>query len=252
MSHLAHRIAKLQNRIVWELNDIHIFVRQALPLLEEAKATHAASRYRKNRRYYVPSIKRTKYAKRTDQELKTIYETFTSRRLYEAFLIAGIGEFENFLARVLREVIGQYPKKLSTSVPGVSACRTASLDTVLASATVDEVLERTIDEHLRNVFFASPRAYFDYFSKVVGTDLEDDAYLDYYELKATRDLLVHTDRVANPIYLEKAGARARVALGQTVTVDSDYFDASLAIMKRISGVVKRDAAKAFPVSPTAA
>jgi hypothetical protein len=237
---------------VCELNDIHIFVRQALPLLEEAKATHAASSNKKDRRYYVPSTKRTKFARRTDQELKTIYETFTSRRLYEAFLIAGIGEFENFLARVLREVFRQYPKKLGTSVSGVPACKTASLDTVLASTTVEEVLERTIDEHLRNVFFASPRAYFDYFSKAVGTDIADDAYLDYYELKATRDLLVHTDRVANPIYIEKAGARARFALGHTVTVDSDYFDAGLATMKRISGIIKRDAAKAFPVLEPAA
>lgn len=252
MKPLVHKIFRLQNRIVWELNDIHIFVRQALPLLSEAKATHGVSRNKKDRRYYVPSVNRTKFARRTDKELKAIYEAFTTRRLYEAFLITAIGEFEGFLGKVLREVFLEYPQKLGVSVQGVAACRAVPMDLVLASPTIDEVLARAIDEHLRGVFFAAPKAYLEYFSRVVGTNLDDPAVLDYYEIKATRDILVHTDRVANAIYVEKAGTGARAQAGQLVTVDSDYFDRALATLKRLSGIVKRDAVKSFPVDAPAA
>lgn len=252
MAPLAHRVSRLQNRIVWELNDIHIFVRQAMPLLQEAKASRAASTHKKDRRYYVPSVKRVKFARRTDKELKAIYEAFTTRRLYEAFLITAIGEFEGFLANVLREVFRDYPRKLGVSTSGIAACRTAALECVLTSTTVDEVLQRTIDEHLRGVFFAAPRAYLDYVSKVVGTSLDDPTFLEYYEMKATRDLLVHTDRTANSIYVAKAGEMARGNVGDVISVDSDYFDTSLATLKRIAGIVKRDVVKAFSVEAPAA
>lgn len=252
MAELAIRIARLQNGIVRELNDIHIFIRQALPLLEESKALHAASTHKKDRRYYVPAVNRTKFARRTDKELKDIYDQFTSRRLYESFLITAIGEFEGFLSQVMREVFRAYPLKLGVSVPGIAACRGAPIDVILGSGTLEEVLDRTVEEHLRGVFFAAPRAYVEYFSKVVGTDVDDPAFLDYYELKATRDLLVHNSRVINAIYIEKAGSKARGKVGQKIGVDSPYFDGALATLKRLSGIIKRDAEKAFPAGPTAA
>jgi hypothetical protein len=74
---IALKVYGLQNAIVRELNDIHIFVRQALPLLEEARSIHAQSTHTKDRRYFVPSIKRAKFARRTDGELKKIYDQFT-------------------------------------------------------------------------------------------------------------------------------------------------------------------------------
>lgn len=107
---IALKTYQLQNAIVRELNDIYIFVRQALPLLEEARSVHAKSTHKKDRRYYVPFIKRTKFARRTDKELRQIYDRFTSIRLYESFLITAIAEFEAFLGRVLQLVVTKYPK----------------------------------------------------------------------------------------------------------------------------------------------
>ena len=245
MATLLDRIISLQVKIVRELNDIHIFTRQALPLLDEARRTHAASTHTKDRQYFVPSIRRERSARRTDAELKEIFDLFCSRRLYEAFLTTAIVEFEGFLERVLREVLRKYPKKLGISVPGVSACNTTSLDAVLACGSVAEILDRTIDDHLRAVFFAAPRTYMKYFSKVVGTNVGGGIFLSYYEIKATRDLLVHTDRIINSIYLEKAGVRARGSAGQRIAVDSDYFDLALATLKRLTGIIKRDAVTTF-------
>jgi hypothetical protein len=249
MPSLAQDIAQLQNQIVRELNDLHIFVRQALPLLEEAKSTHAASPHKKDRKYFVPSAKREKFAKRTDGELKAIFSSFTDRRLYESFLITAIAEFEGFLGKVLQKVLKKHPRKLGIASPGITPCRGASLEVIFTSKDLNGLLDRTIEEHLRGVFFATPRNYMGYFSKVAGADFGDPAILAYYEIKATRDLFVHSDRRANEIYLEKAGENARAKLGKPISVDSDYFDTSLATLKRISGIVKRDAEKSFRARP---
>ena len=108
---LALRIARRQNGIVREVNDIHIFVNQSLPLLDEAKRPFTKSKHKKDRRYYVPSIRRTKFAKRTDQELKDIYQRFTDHALYETFLVSVVSKFEAFLADVVKEILIEYPQK---------------------------------------------------------------------------------------------------------------------------------------------
>jgi hypothetical protein len=246
VTHLAIRVARLQNAIVRELNDSHIFVRQALPLLEQARGSYASSPHKKDRRYYVPSVARSKFARRKDRELREIYDRFTSTRLYEAFLITAIGEFEAFLGRVLKEILVEYPQKLSIAVPGIPPYRQLPLEVLIKASTRDEALAGAVSEQLRAVFFASPKAYLDYVSKVAGVQVGDVAFADYLELKATRDLLVHNARQVNEIYLEKAGAKARGQLGDAIPVDSAYFDAALATMKRLSGIVKRDVEKAFP------
>ena len=79
---------------------MHIFLKQALPLPEKAKEEYGASKHKKDRRYYVPSIRRTKFARRNDNELKNIYDRFITRSLYETFLVMGVSQFESFLADV--------------------------------------------------------------------------------------------------------------------------------------------------------
>ena len=123
---LALRIASKQNGIVREINDIHIFANQSLPLLEEAKQPFAESQHKKDRRYYVPSIKRTKFAKRTDRELKEIYERFTGHALYETFLVSVVSKFEAFLADVIKEILVDYPQKLGVSTPGIKPLKERS------------------------------------------------------------------------------------------------------------------------------
>ena len=174
MAELAIRIARLQNGIVRELNDIHIFIRQALPTLEESRAGHAASTHKKDRRYYVPAVGRTKFARRTDAELKEIYDHFTSRRLYESFLITAIGEFEAFLSQVLRLVFQEYPQKLGISVQGIAACRHAAIELIVNAESLEQVLARTVDEHLRGVFFAAPRAYVRRLTCIIREGVECD------------------------------------------------------------------------------
>ena len=117
---LARRIYSLQNKIVRELNNAHIFLEQAQPLLVEAKAKYENSKSKADRRYYVPSVDRKKFAKRTDAELKEIYSHYTSNGLFEAFLVNSVSQFESFLADVLITFLTHYPLRITETVQGLS------------------------------------------------------------------------------------------------------------------------------------
>ena len=59
------------------------------------------------------------------------------------------------------------------------------------------------------------------------------------------DLVVHNNCVINTLYLEKAGAKARGALGERLSVDEAYYYDSLAKLKKVSGAIKRDIEKKY-------
>ncbi|WP_138223197.1 hypothetical protein [Nibricoccus aquaticus] len=230
-----------------ELNDSHIFLSQAAPVLKDAREPFASSTHEEDRKYFVPALGKSKIAQRTDQELKAIYDRFLSSGLFEAFLVASISAFEAFLLKVLREIISEYPGKLSISVPGVSACKTAPISTIFDASSLEEAQEAVIAEHLSGVFYAQPKAYLDYAKKIIGIEEPDDAFEQYLEMKATRDLLVHSDGVINSVYLAKAEPNARGNIGQRLVVDGNYFENSIAALKRIAGIIKRDSEGNFPV-----
>ncbi len=241
----------MQVRFVREANDIHIFINQALPLLEAAKAPVAQSRHRKDRRYYVPSLKRVKFARRKDSELEAIYDRFTTHALFETFLVSLVSQFEAFLADVIRIVLESFPQKLTVSVPDMQASKSIPVELLWKSESLADALNVAIETQIDRVMFAAPRAQFAYLQAVVGTDTTDDASRKYIELKATRDLIVHNVGIANAVYLSKAGDFAKWEQGGNVAVTEGYFDDALALTKRLSGIVKRDAGKAFPTTKNA-
>jgi hypothetical protein len=244
---LALRIASLQYEFVWKMNDIHIFTSQAMPVLEQARREYAESDREGDRHYYVPSVGRGKVAKRKDQELKELYDSFLRTELHRTFLVSAVSQFEAFLGQVLALVFREYPRKLTTGVPGVPACKDVPATLLLDSGTIEEAVERVIERHLAGVFYAAPKAYLEYVGKVTGIETDDPAFASYLEIKATRDLITHNAGVINEVYLAKAGDRARGKLGDAVVIDKAYFEQALAILKRLSGIIKRDTTKAFPV-----
>lgn len=96
---------KLQNTIVRELNNAHIFLEQIVPVLDDAKTTYSKSKSRKEKRYYVPSTKKGKFAKRTDVELKVIYDQYLNSGLYvnRPGFCRHLGTMENGLKRGVYE-----------------------------------------------------------------------------------------------------------------------------------------------------
>lgn len=243
----AKKVYKLQNAIIRELNNGHIFLEQLQPLLEDAKAQYAESSSNKDRRYYVPSTRPGKFAKRTDKELKDIYEQYQTTGLFEAFLVNAVARFEWFLADVLSEYLSHYPNRLTESVQGVPTCGKVEVATLIAAKDKSELVRKVIADHASNVFRQKPSIYMGYVAHLVGLE-SDPSFLDYYEISATRDLIVHNSRKINEIYMAKAGSKARGTIGGQVAVDSEYFADCVANLKRVSGAVKRDIEKKYGAS----
>jgi len=240
----AKRVYSLQNRIVRELNNAHIFLEQAEPLLVDTKAKYAGSKSKADRRYDVPSVDRIKFAKRTDAELKAIYDHYISVGLFEAFLVNSVSRFESFLGDVLNEFFAHYPLRLTEKVQGVPQCPDISPKELVEASDKKQLLQSLIREHVGNVFRQRPSIYLPYTAKVLGAK-DDPSFLDYYEIAATRDLVVHNSRVVNHLYLDKAGSKARGDLGEKLPVDQGYYYDALAKLKKVSGAIKRDVEKKF-------
>jgi hypothetical protein len=243
----ARRIYSLQNGIVRQLNDAHIFLEQCQPLLVEAKAEFEGSNSKTDRRYYVPSVDRKKYARRTDRELKEIYACYTTYGLFEAFLVSSLSHFESFLADCMLALLKHYPVRITETVQGVPACANISPKDLVAARDKDQLLERVFADHAVNVFRQKPSVYMEYLVKLLSLK-EHATFLDYYEIAATRDLVVHNNCIANALYLEKAGVKARATLGHRVPVDKAYYYDALAKLKKVSGAIKRDVEKKFGAS----
>ena len=218
---LTRRIYSLQNSIVRQLNDAHIFLEQSQPLLVEAKAEFEGSTSKTDRRYYVPSVDRKKYAKRTDHELKEIYTRYTTYGLFEAFLVSSLSHFESFLADCMLALLKHYPLRITETVQGVPACANISPKDLVTAPDKDQLLERDFSDHTVNVFRQKPSLYMAYLVNLLSLK-KDPSFLDYYEIAATRDLVVHNNCIANALYLEKAGAKARAPLGHRLPVDKAY------------------------------
>jgi len=254
---LAYQIYRLQLRVVRELNDVHIFVQQALPLLQAAKQHYESSGHMEDREYFVPAVRKdkknpagvprlyTKAAMRTDNELKELYDRFISRELMNNLLVATVSKFESFLFEVLYLVMTKYPKKVSLSLKGVEAPKSVPLEVLLDANDLKAALDQVIRARLHAVSYAGPKEYLEFFSKTTGVPVDDQAFPRYVELKATRDLLVHADGIVNDIYLSKADTHVRGKVGELIPIDIKYFEHALAAMKRVAGVIKRETENTF-------
>jgi len=243
---LPTRIARLQTKFVRDVNDMHIFLKQAMPILETARAAYKASQSDEDRKYYVPSVGKIKFAQRTDKELQDIYNRFTQRELYGTFLVGAVSRFEAFLSDVLKTVLTAYPAKLHIAVTGITPCKDVPTELLLRSTDLDSVIGSVIVEHVRRVMYASPKEYLAYFEKAVGVGFSKEEKATYIEIKATRDLIVHGSGKVNDMYVTKAGKKARGSLDDFVSVDEQYFSSSIAMLKRLAGSAKRDAEMTFP------
>jgi len=106
-------------------------------------------------------------------------------------------------------------------------------------------LDQVIKRRLNEVSYASPKEYLEYLGKIAGIDTTDSAFLNFIEIKATRDLLIHNSGIINEIYLSKSGGKKRGKIGDMILIDAKYFDFCMATLKRLSGIIQRDITKTF-------
>jgi hypothetical protein len=134
--------------------------------------------------------------------------------------------------------------RLTQRVQGIPACPEMSASDIIKADDKDELMRILIPEHMELVFRQRPSDYMKYVVESLGVQ-DDKSFLDYYELGATRDLVVHNSGVINEIYLQKGGKKARSEFGERLTVNKKYFYGAFAKMKRVSGAIKQDGERKY-------
>lgn len=135
--------------------------------------------------------------------------------------------FEAFLFDFLRLLLTNDPRHLAQKKQIEVGVALSAVD---RGALVLLVAERELGE----LKYDRPKAWFDYMSKIVKLGCPTDDEIERIaELKAARDLLIHNAGIVNKTYLDKAGTKARYAVGDKVLIDSLYFSDCWLLAKKL-------------------
>jgi len=105
-------------------------------------------------------------------------------------------------------------------------------DLILNSKTKEEIIDKLVEEKLIKLFYAKPSDYLRFLQMVTQTNVEQLCFKQYIEIKATRDLILHSDRIINTVYLSKVEEGfLRGKERETIVVDESYFKESIEVMK---------------------
>ncbi|WP_313491877.1 MULTISPECIES: hypothetical protein [Sphingobacterium] len=124
---------------------------------------------------------------------------------------------ESLLGSVLKEILLAFPNKIPSK-------KKLDFEVVLKAESLEEIKLSTVNIILNELAYKSPKDYAEEFERFTGINLlEFPSFHKYIELKATRDIYIHNNGVANEIYKAKAGTLARVEPGVFLPINLHYF-----------------------------
>ena len=128
-----------------------------------------------------------------------------------------VASIEALLGDILRDTLIEFPVKISSK-------KKLDFELVLEAKSLEEIKINLVNLIINELAYKSPKDFAEEFNKYVGINLlEKPPFHKYIELKATRDIYIHNQGVANEIYLSKADTLARVKSGQYLPITIQYF-----------------------------
>lgn len=124
---------------------------------------------------------------------------------------------EAMMSDSIRVIVRQYPEK-------IGAKKQFSLKDALEASSIEEIHIKAADILINELSYKSPKDFAVDAGEILSVRLlECPAFHRYIEAKATRDVYIHNQGVANPNYLKKAGSHARVGDRDLLPVSQQYF-----------------------------
>jgi len=187
----------------------------------------------------------TKPSRLKPQSKRRIYGIFsriqTKANGQRAFVDA-VGKFEDFFARLTYQVYIDNPGKLnSLDADGSSddpKRRQKVISWILESATINEILQKIIEEKVRGIFYGNP---IDLFKKDkahlgFGKHFENNhqnALELFREITARRNVIVHNQGRIDRKYLLEVPA-CKLAIDTPLLVDAAYLETSIYTFKELA------------------
>ena len=127
--------------------------------------------------------------------------------------------FEDFVFELLRCWLAAYPASLSR--------KQVEMGAVLKALDKSAIVLTVVDRELNELKYERLADWFEYLERLtkLGCPTADEIE-NLAEIKASRDILVHNNGMANATYVSKAGSRARYKDGEKLEISEQYHRAS--------------------------
>jgi len=153
-------------------------------------------------------------------------QRYVAQDLASATLQQFVSIFESFLSDALRLWLLAHPKSLSS--------RQLSGKEILTLPDKAAIVDALIEKELKDVFYDRPMNWSEYLNDRVDIGAPQPAEAEQFaEIKATRDVLVHGQGMANTYYVDKAGHAARAQSGQPLDIPEPYHHASWELIRKL-------------------
>lgn len=216
---LANDIQELKDRTLSALvasHDYYTYTKRIWRLLQED--------VKDGRRF---NFKNLTTGTRVDaQSLQKRAQRYVSEYLIPSTFQDFVALFEDFFFGLLRCWLAEYPGSLSR--------KQVAMNEVLNAPDKAAIILTAVDKELNELKYERVGAWFAKLERLVNLGCPTAAEIERIaEIKASRDVLVHNNGIANAIYVKKAGNLARCRLGEKLRIPERYHRESWETVRKI-------------------
>jgi hypothetical protein len=174
-----------------------------------------------------------------EAELSQLAQPYVTSYLASATFQHFVSLFEQFVFRLARLWLIEYPGSLSG--------KELKLRLVLESSNKDEIVAAVVEREVHGLAYQRVVDWFSYLEKLANFGCPNQDEIERLaEIKASRDVLVHNNGVANSVYVEKSMGRARFGEGERLELPEHYHRDSWQLIKDVVTAISEAAINKLP------
>ncbi len=155
----------------------------------------------------------------TEKDVAARAQRYLEIELASSSLQQFVSIFENFFFEIARAWILAFPERVSS--------RQLSGKVIIRLADKAAMIDALVEKELQEVFYDRPANWFEYMKTLTKITSPSEAEASQFaEIKATRDVFVHGQGIANAFYVDKAGALARAQPSKPLDIPGPYHQQS--------------------------
>ncbi|QPJ61714.1 MAG: hypothetical protein G3M70_07365 [Candidatus Nitronauta litoralis] len=161
-----------------------------------------------------PTLTKSNFSK---EEILFQYDMLSNTQLAIGGIYSFVAFMETMFSDLITAIVLKYPEKL----PGN---KKIDLSDVLKCENIKSLHIVAVQKLMHELTYKSPKDFAESIKNIIDISLlKVIEYQKYIEIKATRDILIHNQGIANEIYCSKAESLSRAKAGEILHIDNYYF-----------------------------
>ncbi len=176
------------------------------------------------------------------ERLEHAAQHFLSVHLAQSVLVRLASHLEDWVFGLLNHWLIAFPRGIPFKEK-----KPIGLGEFLEIFDLNAILQAVVDRELNSLKYERPAIWFKYLDDRVGLGCPTPDQIEILtEIKAARDLVSHNRGIVNRVYLDKAGSKARFALGALYDVDEPYLLSSWTVIRDVVSAMETAAVAKVP------